>query len=137
MRRWWILAVLGVSLLGLQVWAADPIKLTFQTLFHEADAQAMEQIINMFNETHDGIKVELIQGGWTQYYAQFRLSVISGNPPQLGVCHTNKLVEMADYLTPLDASPVGNLLEIAGIDPDSYVGANWAAGELGGHHYLI
>ena len=137
MRRWWILAVLGVALLGLQVWAADPIKLTFQTLFHEADAQAMEQIINMFNETHDDIQVELIQGGWTQYYAQLRLSVISGEPPQLGVCHTNKLVEMADYLTPLDDSPVGNLLEMAGINPDDYVGANWAAGELGGHHYLI
>ncbi len=137
MRRLLLLAVIGIGLLGLQVWAAGPIKLTFQTLFHEADAQAMAKIIQMFNESHSDIQVELIQGGWTQYYAQMRLSVMAGNAPQIGICHTNKLVEMADYLTPLDASPVGNLLEMAGIDPSKYVAANWNAGELGGHHYLI
>ncbi len=137
MRRILLLTLVFGVALGLQGLAAKPIKITFNTLFHEADAKAMEQIIDLFNKTHTDIQVELIQGGWTQYYAQLRLSVMSGNPPQIGICHTNKLVEMADYLTPLDASPVGNLLEMAGIDPTKYVEAAWKAGELGGHHYLI
>ncbi len=132
-----VLFLLGIAL-GLQALAAKPIKITFNTLFHEADAKAMEKIIQMFNEAYKGkIYVELTQGGWTQYYAQLRLSVMSGNPPQIGICHTNKLVEMVDYLTPLDASPVGNLLEMAGIDPANYVQAAWKAGEMNGHHYLI
>lgn len=110
MHKTWKLAILLVGLLfvvGLQTFAAQPIKIVFNTLFHEADAKAMEQIINQFNAEHTDIQVELTQGGWTDYYAQLRLSVIAGNPPQIGICHTNKLVEMADYLTPLDASPVG------------------------------
>ena len=132
-----ILLVGLLFVVGLLTLAADPIRITFNTLFHEADAQAMEQIINEFNATHTDIQVELTQGGWTDYYAQLRLSVIAGNPPQIGICHTNKLVEMADYLTPLNASPVGDILGKAGIDPNDYVGANWAAGELNGNHYLI
>ena len=140
MRKSWKFGLLIVSLVllvGLQTLAAGPIKITFNTLFHEADAKAMEQIINEFNSTHTDIQVELTQGGWTDYYAQLRLAVMAGNAPQIGICHTNKLVEMADYLTPLDDSPVGDILEMAGIDPNNYVGANWAAGELNGDHYLI
>jgi len=140
MRKHWKLGIIIVSLVllvGLQALAAAPIKITFNTLFHEADAQAMEQIINDFNSTHTDVQVELTQGGWTDYYAQLRLSVIAGNPPQIGICHANKLVEMSDYLTPLDASPVGNIIDMAKLTPDNYVAANWKAGELNGHHYLV
>jgi len=101
MHKSWKLGILLVGLLfvvGLQTLAANPIKITFNTLFHEADAKAMEQIINQFNSTHTDIQVELTQGGWTQYYAQLRLAVMAGDAPQLGICHANKLVEMADYL---------------------------------------
>ena len=140
MNKVWKLSILIVGLLavvGLQVFAASPIKITFNTLFHEADAQAMQKIIDNFNATHTDVQVELTQGGWTQYYAQMKLAVMAGNAPQLGICHANKLVEMADYLTPLDDSPVGNILQMAGFNPDDYVSANWKAGELNGHHYLI
>lgn len=115
----------------------EVIKIQFNTLFHEADAQAMKEIIDLFNATYTDIQVELIQGRWAVYYAELRLSVIAGNPPQLGVCHTNRLVEMVDYLTPLDASPVGNLLLIGGINPADFPKATWDAGTLAGHHYLI
>ncbi len=140
MNKVWKLSILVIGLLavvGLQVFAASPIKITFNTLFHEADAQAMQKIIDNFNATHTDVQVELTQGGWTQYYAQMKLAVMAGNAPQLGICHANKLVEMADYLTPLDNSPVGNILQMAGFNPDDYVSANWKAGELNGHHYLI
>jgi multiple sugar transport system substrate-binding protein len=140
MLRGWKIGALFVGLLlvvGIQLLAAGPIKITFNTQFHEADAQAMEDIINLFNETHDDIQVELIQGGWTQWYAELRLSVIAGNPPQLGVSHINKLVEMVDYYTPLNASPVGDLLTLGGIEPGNYTEANWVAGQLGGNQYMV
>ncbi len=115
----------------------EVIKIEFNTLFHEADAKAMEEIVTLFSQTHPNIQVELVQGRWAQYYAELRLSVIAGTPPQLGICHVNKLVEVADYLTALEASPVGDLIEIGGINAADFPEATWKAGELRGHHYLI
>ncbi|MBC7343831.1 MAG: extracellular solute-binding protein [Clostridia bacterium] len=136
-----LMVVIGVVwVLGLAVLngtAQEVIKIEFNTLFHEADAKAMEEIVALFNQTHPNIQVELVQGRWAQYYAELRLSVIAGTPPQLGICHVNRLVEMVDYLTPLDASPVGNLIEIGGLNPEDFPEATWKAGELKGHHYLI
>lgn len=124
----WISMVIGF---------AQPIEIEFNTLFHEADAKAMENIVLMFQRLYPEIKVRLVQGRWAQYYAELRLSVIAGNPPQLGICHVNRLVEMVDYLTPLDASPVGNLLELGGIDPSLFPAATWKAGQHDGYQYLI
>lgn len=132
-------------LVGVLVWVAmvwwvlgfSQVEIEFNTLFHEADAKAMEAIVALFQQAYPEIKVRLVQGRWAQYYAELRLSVIAGNPPQLGICHVNRLVEMADYLTPLDASPVGNLLELAGIDPSLFPEATWKGGQFGGHQYLI
>lgn len=124
----WLYGVVG---------AAQVTEVEFNTLFHEADAKAMEDIVALFQQLHPEIKVKLVQGRWAQYYAELRLAVIAGNPPQLGICHVNRLIEMVDYLTPLDASPVGNLLEIGGIDPSLFPAAPWKAGEYTGHQYLI
>ncbi len=130
----WLVVFLGLGwLLGL----AQSVKIEFNTLFHEADAKAMEDIVNLFRAAHPEIQVELVQGRWEQYYAELRLAVIAGIPPQLGICHVNRLVEMVDYLTPLDASPIGNLLELAGIDPSLFPEATWKAGQINGHQYLI
>lgn len=133
------LGVLFAVFLGLGwFWGlAQSVKIEFNTLFHEADAKAMEDIVNLFRAAHPEIQVELVQGRWEQYYAELRLAVIAKNPPQLGICHVNRLMEMVDYLTPLDASPVGNLLELAGIDPSLFPEATWKAGQINGHQYLI
>lgn len=124
-------------LVGWYLFGFSQVEIEFNTLFHEADAKAMENIVALFQQVHPEIKVRLVQGRWAQYYAELRLSVIAGNPPQLGICHVNRLVEMADYLTPLDASPVGNLLEVGGIDPSLFPEATWKGGQYDGHQYLI
>ena len=137
MRKLSVLVVGFMALSGV-VWAQPPTKIWYNTFAHEADAAAMEKIVNLFKEAYAGsITVELTQGRWAQYYAELRLSVLAGNPPQVGTCHTNKLGEMVDYLTPLDASPVGNLLELAGIDPAAFPEAAWRAGRFGDHQYMI
>ena len=81
--------------------------------------------------------ITLTQGQWSEYYAQLTNSVIAGNPPQIGIVHTNKLSEMYPALTPLEASPAGNLLEAAGIQGEDYIEALWQAGERDGHRYLV
>ncbi len=126
-----------VGVLGFAWFGMSQVKIVYNTLFHEADAKAMEKIVEMFKQAHPEIQVELIQGRWAIYYADMRLAVTAGIPPQLGICHTNRLVEMADYLTPLDASPIGNLLELYGIDPANFPKDSWEGGQFGEHHYLI
>jgi multiple sugar transport system substrate-binding protein len=135
MHKTWKLGVLLVGLLfvvGLQMLAAGPIKITFNTPFHESDAQAMEQIIDGFNASRTDIQVELIQGSWTSYYTELRLAAIAGNAPQLGISHVNKLVEMVDFFTPLD-----DLFGGVGIGPDDFGAASWNAGQLNGQQYMI
>ncbi len=116
---------------------AEKYTLWFNTLFHSGDAQAMERIVQLYNETHQDTQITLTQGQWSEYYAQLTNAVIAGNPPQIGIVHTNKLSEMYPALTPLEASPAGNLLEAAGIQGENYIEALWQAGERDGHRYLV
>ncbi len=116
---------------------AERYTLWFNTLFHSGDAQAMERIVKLYNETHEDTQITLTQGQWAEYYAQLTNAVVAGNPPQIGIVHTNKLTEMYPALTPLEASPAGNLLEIAGFRGEDYIEKLWKAGERDGHRYLI
>ena len=116
---------------------AERYTLWFNTLFHSGDAQAMERIVKLYNETHEDTQITLTQGQWAEYYAQLTNAVIAGNPPQIGIVHTNKLTEMYPALTPLEDTPAGNLLEIAGIRGEDYIEKLWKAGERDGHRYLV
>lgn len=116
---------------------AEKYTLWFNTLFHSGDAQAMERIVQQYNETHEDTQLTLTQGQWAEYYAQLTNAVIAGNPPQIGIVHTNKLSEMYPALTPLEDTPAGNLLEVAGIKGEDYIETLWNAGERDGHRYLV
>jgi len=116
---------------------AERYTLFYNTLFHSGDAQAMERIVKLYNENHEKTQLTLTQGQWAQYYAQLTNAVIAGNPPQIGIVHTNKLAEMYPALMPLEETPAGNLLEMAGIKGEDYIETLWNAGERDGHRYLI
>lgn len=109
----------------------------YNTLFHSGDAQAMKRIVNLYNETHEETQIILTQGQWAEYYAQLRNAVIAGNPPQIGITHTNMLPEMYPALTALEDTRAGNLLAYAGISAKNYIEKLWEAGEKDGHRYLI
>lgn len=117
--------------------AAEKYTLWFNTLFHSGDAQAMERIVKLYNEAHEDTQLTLTQGQWAEYYAQLTNAVIAGNPPQIGVVHTNKLSEMYPALTTLEDTPAGNLLDTAGIKGENYIAALWEAGVKDGHRYLV
>lgn len=116
---------------------ADSYVLFYNTLFHSGDAQAMERIVELYNETHEDAQLTLTQGQWAQYYAQLMNAVIAGNPPQIGIVHTSMLPEMYPALMPLEDTSAGNLLEMAGIDAENYMQPLWEAGQRDGHQYLI
>lgn len=111
--------------------------INFSTLFHSGDAQAMERIVDSYNEQHDESQIVLTQGQWGQYYAQLRNAVITGNAPQLGITHTTRLPQMQSALTTLNDTKAGNLLEMAGINGEDYVDTLWEAGEVDGDRYMV
>lgn len=129
--------LLALSALLLASSASAQIVLQMNTLFHSGDAQAMERIVAKFNEEHTDVQIELSQGQWADYYAQLYNAVVANDAPQIGVVHTTNLPQMAIALTPLDDSPAGNLLELAGIGADNYIAALWEAGEFEGNRYLV
>lgn len=133
-----ILSILMIALLLTFATVAQAKKtIYFNTLFHSGDAQAMEKIVKLVNETQKDYYVELTQGQWENYYAQLFNAVVAGNPPHLGICHTNMFPSMKDALTPLDKSPAGNLLKIVGIDKNNYIPQLWKAANIGGAQYGV
>lgn len=123
--------------LSLAATATAQTVLQMNTLFHSGDAQAMERIVERFNEEHSDVQIELSQGQWTEYYAQLYNTVVAGNPPHIGVVHTTRLPQMLPALTPLTDSPAGNLLEAAGISAGDYIANLWEAGTVDGQQYLV
>ncbi len=131
-------ATMATMTLGRSLAFAQPLSLWMNTLFHGGDAQAMERIIQKFNEEQkEQAFISLTQGQWEVYYSQLFNSVVAGNPPQIGICHTTNLPEVDAALTHLEESPAGNLLEVAGIEADNYLPALWEGGVYNGVRYLI
>ncbi len=115
----------------------EPITLTFATRSHGEGAKYEAAIIDEFDKNNPDIIVELQQGQWTQYDAKLRLSVMSGEPPNLGTVFNQKIGELYDYLTPFEDSPVGNLLEKGNIDPQDFDQLAWEESKHNGKQYGI
>lgn len=140
MRRYLLLSMVvtfAVLMLGYGVFGKEPIKIVLRSLWHEADAQAAQMIIDMFNEAQDDVNVEHIFGGWTEYNLQLKLSVLAGNQPHIGTLLPEKVLELKDYLTPLDSSPVGNLLNYLEFNLDDLRPLAMELVTIDGHIYGI
>ena len=119
------------------VFGAEKTTLYFTTLFHSGDAQAMEKIVQRINQESDDMFVILVQGAWENYYAQLINQVVAGNAPQVGVIHSNMFPSMKDALTPLNASPAGNLLEKVGFARNDFLTDVWDSSTFDGEQYGI
>lgn len=111
--------------------------LDFYTLFHSGDAAAMERIVRTFNTENRTVRLNLLQGQWAEYYAQLFAAVGSGNAPQIGICHTSRVLDVWRALTPLEESRAGNLIELAGIRERDYTKNVWDSGVYQGKRYLV
>jgi len=138
-----LVAIISVSLLA-AAWAGGakeapkgPVKIWFNTLFHGGDAKAMEMIVQEFNKKNQDVQIDLTQGSWTEYAAQLNNAVMAGEAPQIGIVLNFLMPSMYPALTPLNDSPVGDLLKEFGIKREDYVEYVWDIATIGGKQYGI
>ncbi len=117
--------------------AKGPITVVVRTLAHGLAAQAEVDIINKFNASQPQIKADIIQGQWTQFYAQLRLAAMAGEAPQLATSAFQKLPEMYEYYTPLDKSPYGNLFEATKLRQADFDAKGWEESFYQGTQYVV
>lgn len=134
MRKAWILAIGIAVMLASTGSGEDLLTLDFYVLSPTPQAAyALRHIVEEFNQAHEAIQVRLIQIG---SIAQLTASVETGVPPQVAIIPLSHLTG-PHYLTPLDASPAGDLLEIGGFKPEDFVEGLWNYGKLDTHQRLI
>lgn len=114
-----------------------PVELRMNTLFHGGDAQAMEIIVEEFNETHEDIQIDLTQGSWSEYFAQLNNAVVAGEAPQIGTALNFRMHDIYPALTPLNDSPAGNLLDRFDFNREDYVEEVWDLASFDGNQYGI
>ncbi|MBA7486917.1 hypothetical protein ES707_22479 [subsurface metagenome] len=148
MKKRWIIVVMalilaaGTSFAGGQAdtdAAAEekPVTIVMRTQEHGQAATTEQEIVQMFMEKNPNIKVDLIQGQWTDHYTQLRLASMAGESPAVASTLLRKIVEMDQYYTPLDDSPVGNLLEMTGVEPDKFDESGWTSSQHKGHQFAV
>jgi multiple sugar transport system substrate-binding protein len=140
------LLVLGIGLLLVVTFSAaasgageetGPQEIWMNTLFHGGDAQAMEMMVQQFNEANDSVIIDLTQGSWTEYNAQLNNSVLAGEAPQIATVLNFAMPTMYQALVPLNDSPVGDLLEKYDIKRSDYVDYIWDIANIDGKQYGI
>jgi multiple sugar transport system substrate-binding protein len=111
--------------------------LWFNTPFHAGDAEAMEIIVKKFNEEHTDVQLDLVQGSWTEYFSQLYNAVVAGEAPQIGISLDFRMSTIYPALTPLNDSPVGNLIEQAGFKREDYIEYVWDIADIEDKQYAI
>lgn len=123
------------GLMPREAWAQTPVWIN--TPFHGGDAAAMEMIVKQLNEQQQDIRLDLTQGGWTEYYAQLQNAVVAGVAPNIGICHNFRFDSTAAVLYPLEDTPVGNVLELTGLAADDFIPYAWNLAGKDGKQYGI
>lgn len=64
---------------------AEPIRLRFATIGTVRDGETWQMAIDMWNQRHPDVQVELemVPGGWQGLYERLVLESVSGNPPDI------------------------------------------------------
>lgn len=114
-----------------------PVTIVMRTQEHGQAAATEQEIVKLFMQKNPLISVELIQGQWTQHYAQLALAVSAGEAPQVASTLLQKIVEMDQYYTPLDKSPVGDLIKESGLKESDFDKTAWRESQYKGSMYAI
>lgn len=107
------------------------------TLFHGGDARAMEILVEKLNREQKQFRIDLTQGGWTEYYAQLHNAVAAGVAPNIGICHNFQFLKSHPIFYPLHDTPVGDVLKLKGWSRADFIPAAWDAAQVGGVQYGI
>ncbi len=108
----------------------DRTTVEFWTLFAGGDGDAMEAMVEAFNDEHDDIEIRRERQPFEEYYDSLFSSMTGGSPPDLAVFHTNELQRFVDTLTPLDD-------HIQSGTQSAYLESIWDETEFGGSHVAL
>ncbi len=117
--------------------SSGPVKIWMNTLWHGGDADAAVIMIDKFNKEHSDIQVDLQQGSWTEYEAQLNNAVLAGQPPQIATILNFVMPNVYPALTPLNDSPIGNILDKYGFKRSDYIEKVWDIATIDGKQYGI
>lgn len=145
MNRRTFLKTSGTSALGVAALSAGLPRSVFSqttpiwlnTLFHGGDARAMEIIVEKLNKEQKAFRVDLTQGGWTEYYAQLHNAVVAGVGPNIGICHNFQFLKSHPVFYPLNDTPIGDVLKLKSWSKADFIPAAWDAAQVGGVQYGI
>ena len=104
--------------------------LQYWTLFAGGDGDAMETLVDKFNEEHDSIQIERQRQPFDEYYDKLFTSMTGGDAPDLAVFHTPQIQRFTEALTPL-----GGMLSDGAAD--AYVDSIWQETEFGGDRLAL
>ncbi|WP_224450325.1 ABC transporter substrate-binding protein [Haloprofundus salilacus] len=102
----------------------------YWTLFGGGDGDAMEKMVDQFNESHDNITINRQRLPWDQYYDKLYTALTGGNAPDLAVIHASQLAVYQDVLQPL-----GDL--VSDDTSSAYVDSIWQQVQLGGDRLAL
>lgn len=93
--------------------SAEAVKLAIKTHFSSGDVDAMQTVVKKMMDERSSLVVDLVQGGFTEHYAQIYNAVVAGIAPDIATCHDYGLVNLSPALFDLEKTPIGNVFEAA------------------------
>ena len=81
--------------------SGETTTLQYWTLFAGGDGDAMETLVDRFNDEHDSIQIERERQPFDEYYDKLFTSMTGDDAPDLAVFHTPQIQRFTDALSPL------------------------------------
>lgn len=128
LRKLSLLTLVGVMLLGLVAFAADPVTIEFWHAHSSRHQENLDQLVAAFQEEFPHITVNVTyQGRYGDLEAKIGAAVVAGNLPTVSQVYENWVTPIQEILY-----PVGNYMTVAEIDDiiDGLVPSNTYNGVL-------
>lgn len=117
----------------------DVVEFEFSTFYTGADGAIMQAIVDRFNESHDGVRVNFTAPAHgTDFLTRLQTAALSDSLPAVIALHNYEIPPMAQFLTELDPEEMGldrsNFADVAFDLPvyeDRLLGITMSTGTMG------
>ncbi|WP_173915979.1 ABC transporter substrate-binding protein [Halobacillus sp. Marseille-Q1614] len=96
---------------GSDAGASGTVELDYWVPFSGGDGEYMAEMVDEFNSSQDGIKVNMLNIEWGEYYTKLRTSLASNTAPDVSIAHASKLAELVPTGSLTDLSEVAEAVD--------------------------